>query len=86
MDTTKLAVGQDVYMLCCGDLFMRKGHVVNVTPEGVDVQTGVMQIGGTWNAHEVMHFDKDGKERDPEPYVQPEFGPWELSEGAKNRP
>jgi hypothetical protein len=50
MDTTKLAVGQDVYMFnhhypywFCG----QRGKVVEVTPKGVDVQT----------AGELLRFD-----------------------------
>jgi hypothetical protein len=50
MDTTKLVVGQDVYMFndhypywFCG----QRGKVVKVTPEGVDVQT----------AGELLRFD-----------------------------
>ena len=50
MDTTKLAVGQDVYMLndhypywFCG----QRGKVAEVTPKGVDVQT----------AGELLRFD-----------------------------
>jgi hypothetical protein len=59
VDTKTLVVGQDVYMFsgCYGN----KGKVVKVTPSGADVQTGVMQDNGTWNAHELLHFDNNGR-------------------------
>jgi hypothetical protein len=59
MDTKTLVVGQDVYINsgCYGN----KGKVAKVTPSGVDVQTGVMQNDGTWNAHELLHFDDKGR-------------------------
>jgi hypothetical protein len=52
-------VGQGVYMF--SGCYMNKGKVVKVTPSGVDVQTGVMQNDGTWNAHELLHFDNNGR-------------------------
>ena len=52
-------VGQGVYMF--SGCYMNKGKVVRVTPSGVDVQTGVMQNDGTWNAHELLHFDNNGR-------------------------
>lgn len=61
MDTTKLVVGQDVLLVSNG-IYRLVGTVVAVTPSGVDVQTGVMQIDGTWNSHELMRFDREGKE------------------------
>lgn len=59
VDTKTWVVGQDVYMFsgCYGN----KGKVVKVTPSGADVQTGVMQNDGTWNAHELLHFDNNGR-------------------------
>jgi hypothetical protein len=92
MDTTKLVVGQDVYMFndhypywFCG----QRGKVVEVTPKGVDVQT----------AGELLRFDNDGYELDvsrrdrlgfgPSPedkfytslwHSAPEFGPWHLDD------
>jgi hypothetical protein len=59
VDTTKLVVGQDVYMV--SGCYWNEGKVVKVTPSGADVQTGVMQNDGTWNAHELVHFDKNGR-------------------------
>ena len=74
MDTQALVVGQEVHMEsgCYG----MQGKVVRVTPSGVDVQTGVMQSDGTWNAHEILHFDRDGKGRDEEGTL--ECGPWYI--------
>jgi hypothetical protein len=48
MDTKQLVVGQDVYMF--SGCYTLTGKVVKVTPSGVDVQTGVMQNDGAWNA------------------------------------
>ena len=71
MDTKKLAVGQDVYMFHGHPPHptgARKGRVVAITSEGVDVDTGSMEMAldGTWgwNPHAVRHFDTNGKERD----------------------
>jgi hypothetical protein len=49
VDTTKLVVGQDVYM--SSGCYWNEGKVVKVTPSGVDVQT----------AHELLHFDANGR-------------------------
>ncbi len=76
MDTKTLVVGQDVRLVT--RLTYTKGKVVKVTPSGVDVQTGVMQHNGTWNAHELFHFDNSGKSLDPSDDTDWEFGPWEL--------
>jgi hypothetical protein len=76
MDTKTLVVGQDVRMF--SGVYSRKGKVVKVTPSGVDVQTGVMQNDGTWNAHELFHFDNSGKVCDPDPIDMYDRGPWEL--------
>jgi len=77
MDTTKLVVGQNVYMLCSDGVCMLKGHVVKITPEGVDVQFGAEQVGGALNAYEMKHFDKDGKERGERTY---DFYHYELDD------
>jgi hypothetical protein len=76
MDTKTLVVGQYVHLRsgCYGD----SGRVVKVTPDGVDVQTGVMQNDGTWNAHELLHFDNDGKGCNDE--GTRECGPWYMVE------
>jgi hypothetical protein len=58
MDTKTLVVGQVVYME--SGVYGCEGKVAKVTPSGVDVQTGVMQNDGTWNAHELLHFDDKG--------------------------
>jgi len=49
VDTTKLVVGQDVYM--DSGCYSNEGKVVKVTPEGVDVQTD----------NELVHFDANGR-------------------------
>jgi hypothetical protein len=72
----RLAVGQKVRMTsgCYGC----EGRVVDVSPSGaVEVQTGVMQNDGTWNAHELLHFDNNGKGRDAEGTL--ECGPWYIA-------
>jgi hypothetical protein len=48
---------------------------VKVTPSGVEVQTGVMQTDGTWNAHELLHFDSEGNEPDASRRERLGFGP-----------
>lgn len=70
-----LVVGQKVRMRsgCYGC----EGTVVDVSPSGVvEVQTGVMQNDGTWNPHELLHFDNNGKGRDAEGTI--EGGPWYI--------
>jgi hypothetical protein len=59
VDTKTLVVGQDLYMF--SGCYVNKGKVVKVTRSGADVQTGVMQNDGTWNAHELLHFDNNGR-------------------------
>jgi len=76
MDTKTLVIGQDVHVV--SGVYSIKGKVVKVTPSGVDVQTGVMQNDGTWNAHERMRFDTNGKSCDPSDDTI-ECGPWELA-------
>jgi len=73
MDTKTLMVGQDVY--AGNGRFCRKGKVVEVTSSGVEVQFGVMQTDGTWNAHELVRFDNDGKACDNDDLMD---APWEL--------
>ena len=81
MDTTKLVVGQDVYMV--NSRFCRKGKVVKVTPSYVDVQMGVMQVDGTWNAHELFRFGRTGEryERYESEGTPEDQGTWELVDG-----
>jgi hypothetical protein len=73
-----LVVGQKVRMTsgCYGC----EGRVVDISPSGiVEVQTGVMQNDGTWNADErlhLLHFDNNGKGRDAEGTI--ECGPWYI--------
>ena len=76
MDTKTLVVGQEVYIL--SGVYYKKGKVVKVTPSGVEVQTGVMQIDGTWNAHELFQFDIYGKGCDG--HKTHECGPWEIDD------
>ena len=73
-----LVVGQKVRMTsgCYGC----EGRVVDISPSGVvEVQTGVMQNDGTWNAHELLHFDNNGNGRDAEGTI--ECGPWYIVRG-----
>jgi hypothetical protein len=58
MDTQKLIVGQKVRMV--NGVYMKEGWVASVAPSGVEVQTGVQQLDGTWNADELFHFDNEG--------------------------
>jgi hypothetical protein len=74
MDTKTLVVGQDV-LLVSNEIYCEVGTVVAVTPSGVDVQTGVMQIDGTWNGHERIRFDKEGKETETSRRDRLGFGP-----------
>ena len=73
-----LVVGQKVRMTsgCYGC----EGKVVDISPSGVvEVQTGVMQNDGAWNAHELLHFDNNRNGRDAEGTI--ECGPWYIVRG-----
>jgi hypothetical protein len=73
-----LVVGQKVHM--ASGPYGCEGRVVDISPSGVvEVQTGVMQNDGTWNAHELLHFDNNGNGRDAEGTI--ECGPWYLVRG-----
>jgi hypothetical protein len=74
MNTKTLVVGQDVWIR--SGCYYKKGKVVKVNLFGVQVQTGVQQIDGTWNAHEIFRFSPRGKGR----YSQQTYegGPWEI--------
>jgi len=73
-----LVVGQKVRM--ASGPYGCEGRVVDVSPSGVvEVQTGVMQNDGTWNAHERLHFDNNGNGRDAEGTI--ECGPWYIVRG-----
>ena len=52
LDTKKLVVRQDVYVVSSNDLLFCQGKVVKITPEGVEVQD---DYGG------LLHFDCKGK-------------------------
>jgi len=80
MDTKTLVVGQDVHMV--SGIYANEGKVVKVTPSGVEVQTGVMQNDGTWNAHERLRFDSEGKGLDEGTY---ECGPRYLDQTPSTR-
>jgi hypothetical protein len=72
-----LVVGQKVRMT--SGSYGCEGRVVDVSPSGVlEVQTGVMQNDGTWNAHELLHFDNNGNGRDAEGTI--ECGPWYIDD------
>jgi len=73
MHTKTLVVGQDIY--AASGCVSRKGKVVEVTSSGVTVQFGVMQNDGTWNAHERVRFDNEGKALDDD---DPMDGPLHL--------
>jgi hypothetical protein len=85
MDTTKLVVGQVVYML--SGIYIAKGKVVNSAPWGVEVKI----IDGVRNTRAArLYFDRDGKAcnasggaltaDDPWSWLlgTPEGGLWEL--------
>jgi hypothetical protein len=95
MDTTKLVVGQDVFMKsgCYGC----SGRVVRVTPSGVDVQTPEMVGGLPSMDAKLIRFDNNGRsyatearsscapeEHSKRPWKPdedgtPEQGPWYIS-------
>jgi hypothetical protein len=58
MDTNRLVLGQDVYIIT--DVDIHRGKVLKVTPEGVDVESErygvVLSTGGC-----LLQFDNDGK-------------------------
>jgi hypothetical protein len=58
------------------------GTVVKITPERVDVQCGAMQKDGSWNPHELLHFDANGKGIREGPH---DNGPWELIDDEAHR-
>jgi hypothetical protein len=65
IDTKKLVVGQEVYMVC-GEIYSpSKGKVAKVTPDGVEVQCG----------NERLRFDNDGNELDESRRERLGFGP-----------
>lgn len=66
MNTTTLAVGQDVYIL--SGVYCKKGTVVKTTPSGVEVHDGV----------ELFCFDIYGKGCDGNKTF--ECGPWEIDD------
>jgi hypothetical protein len=55
MDTTKLVVGQDVYLVSNDGRFFCQGKVTEVTPEGVDVLTSPIPL----RADKLSQFDYD---------------------------
>jgi len=66
----RFVVGQKVRM--ASGCYGCEGRVVDVSPSGlVEVQTD-----GTFNAHQLLHFDNSGKGREAEGTC--EGGPWEL--------
>lgn len=70
MDTKTLVVGQEVYME--SGIYANNGHVVNVTPEGVEVYSRF--------THELLRFYTDGKGWDVDGTY--ECGPWELMDST----
>lgn len=86
MDTTKLVVGQEVYMFpeAYGDIArntgfsMCEGIVVEVTPEGAVVQYGVRKSDG-----DLLRFDKNGTEIDASRCDRLGWGPSESGFHAR---
>lgn len=91
-DTTKLVVGQEVFM--ASGVYYANGKVVKVTPEGVEVYLERNPLAGgavTWQ------FDTKGKARDDRHVGTAEYGPYiidtmpfeerkaELVEAARRR-
>ena len=70
MDTTKLVVGQDVFME--SGVYSCEGKVVKVTPLGVEVQTYSMG----WPL-QLLQFDNEGKGWDGN--GTHECGPWRIT-------
>jgi hypothetical protein len=72
MDTSKLVVGQEVYMF--SEFYTGKGRVIKVAPEGVEVratvQSNLTRVG------DLLHFDSEGKGHNAE--GTHECGPWRL--------
>ena len=66
MDTQKLVVGQDVYLL--SGVYCTKGKVVKVTPSGVEVHDAI----------ELFGFDIYGEGCDG--HKTHECGPWEIDD------
>jgi hypothetical protein len=75
MDVKTLVVGQNVRIE--SGIYGREGKVVRITPSGAEVQTGVMQNDGTWNAHELLRFDNEGRGCDESDDTR-ECGPWYI--------
>lgn len=77
MDTTKLVVGQDIYVHNCYGYC--KAKVVEVTQSGVNVQTTGLQTRERLPADERVQFDTNGNE-----IVAGRFGPepepWQLDD------
>jgi preprotein translocase subunit YajC len=66
MDTKTLVVGQEVWMKSGRYFYM--GRVVEVTPSGVEVKSGV----------QMFHFGSDGKGRNSE--GSHDYGPWHIDD------
>lgn len=73
MDTKTLVVGQYVRMFSSG-CYGCEGHVVKITPNGVDVQTveGTQDVDG-----KLLHFDNNGVSYDG---TFCGLGPWSIEE------
>lgn len=71
----RLAVGQNIYLIC--GPYIALGKVVEVTPSGA----AVLIVGGGGNGihnEEVSHFDNNGKGLDA--FIYEGDAPWELDE------
>ena len=80
MDTKTLVVGQEVYLI--SEVYMCRGKVVEVTPEGVIVQATVQS--NLTRKGDLLRFDKDGKGRDEE--GTHECGAWQLVNSCEQEP
>jgi hypothetical protein len=70
MDTTKLVVGQDVYLVA--GVYVLDGRVVEVSRWGVTVQTYI-EFGGRIPSR-LLRFDNEGKERGGDPMFEVVLG------------
>jgi hypothetical protein len=93
MNTTKLVVGQDVYVVSDNGPFFRQGKVVAVTPDGVEVLTAphVLDVGTLsqfdYDVDQLswvipMQFDNEGNNGSDEHDGQDVygFGPWHIDD------
>jgi len=71
-DTTKLVVGQEVFVV--SGVYYSNGKVVKVTPEGVEVQLARNPLAGIKES--IWQFDTKGMARDYRRVGTAEYGPY----------